>query len=55
LLLSKLAWAGGVSELQQRDVAKLVRHVADIDWEYVERWALEPGVRDAVLALRGRT
>lgn len=44
LILSKLAWSPG-SEMQFRDVVAIVRDVAALDWDYMERWAEELGVR----------
>lgn len=45
LILSKLHWArDSESELQQRDVRKLVESVADLDWPYLRKWAGELGV-----------
>ncbi len=51
LLLSKLVWSGGQSELQLRDVRGLIRHV-EIDWAYVDRWADGLGVAKLVQAIR---
>lgn len=53
LLLSKLVWGRSGSELQRRDVDKLVRHVPSLDWAYVERWAPELRVDAVVRELRG--
>jgi hypothetical protein len=45
LLLAKLEWSEGVSELQLRDCHSLVALNASlIDWPYVERWAADLGV-----------
>ena len=45
LLLAKLEWSEGVSELQLRDCRSLVAlNAARIDWPYVERWAADLGV-----------
>lgn len=52
LLLSKLVWGEGVSELQRRDAEKLVGHVTGLDWAYLERWALELGVADDLARVR---
>jgi hypothetical protein len=52
LLLSKLVWGRGGSEVQARDAKTLVAHVTDLDWAYLERWADELGVADALAALR---
>ena len=45
LILAKLEWSGGTSELQTRDCRNLI--VADrerIDWSYLEGWAGQLGV-----------
>ncbi len=53
LLLSKLVWGRGGSELQARDAKKLVTYnAATLDWPYLERWAKELGVADALASLR---
>jgi hypothetical protein len=40
LILSKLVWAkAGGSELQRRDVRRLLRMAPDLDMAYLERWA----------------
>lgn len=45
LILSKLVWAKqSQSELQQRDVVQLIQSVMDLDWQYLERWAVTLGV-----------
>ena len=45
LLLAKLEWSEGVSELQLRDCRGLVDlNRSSIDWPYVERWAADLGV-----------
>ena len=47
LILSKLIWAKeSQSELQQRDVVQLMQSVKDLDWPYLERWAVTLGVPD---------
>lgn len=47
LILAKLAWSGGTSELQLRDCAQLLRVCAgSIDRAYLERWATRLGVAD---------
>lgn len=55
LILAKLVWSEGTSELQLRDCAALIRiSGAGLDWPYLDRWAatldvtaLLKGVRDA--------
>jgi hypothetical protein len=47
LLLSKLRWAlDGESEMQLKDARNIVLSKQDLDWEYLERWASELGVKD---------
>ena len=53
LLLAKLEWSAGVSELQLRDCANLLRTNADtIDWTYLERFARVLGVTDLLDRVR---
>jgi len=56
LILAKLEWSQGVSELQLRDCANLIRtNAATVDWTYLERYARALDV-DAILArLRAAT
>ncbi len=45
LILAKLVWSEGTSELQLRDCGILIRINRDaIDWGYIERWAGTLGV-----------
>jgi hypothetical protein len=45
LILAKLVWSEGTSELQLRDCGILIRsNRPTIDWPYLERWALVLGV-----------
>lgn len=47
LILAKLVWSAGISELQLRDCAQLLRLGAgSIDRTYLERWANRLGVAD---------
>lgn len=47
LVLAKLVWSAGTSELQLRDCAQLLRvNAATIDRAYLERWAARRGVAD---------
>lgn len=55
LLLSKLVWGRGGSELQARDASKLVAHVEGLDWDYLDRWAGELGVAEALAGVRRRS
>ena len=49
LILSKLVWGeDSHSELQRNDVRQLVEAVEDLDWDYLQAWAGELGVRDAL-------
>ena len=46
LILSKLEWSKeSSSALQQRDVQVLVEAVTDLDWSYLESWAVALGVK----------
>ena len=45
LVLAKLVWSEGTSELQLRDCAQLMRlHAATLDRAYLERWSERLGV-----------
>lgn len=47
LVLAKLVWSEGTSELQLRDCSGLLRiNAADIDRTYLERWAARLDVSD---------
>lgn len=53
LILAKLEWSEGVSELQLRDCANLIRtNAATVDWTYLERNARVLGVEDLLARLR---
>lgn len=53
LVLAKLEWSKGVSELQLRDCRNLVALNRDrIDWPYVERWAAVLGVSATLAQVR---
>lgn len=53
LILAKLEWSAGVSELQLRDCANLMRtNAATIDWTYLERYARVLGVDEILARLR---
>ena len=53
LLLSKLVWAKeGMSELQERDVANLLRSQPNLDWDYIQKWAGYLDVLDILQRLR---
>jgi hypothetical protein len=56
LILAKLEWSSGVSELQLRDCRNLVVANGDtLDWPYLERWAKELGVTDWLAGVRDAT
>ena len=44
LLLAKLEWSQGASELQLRDCRLLIELNPGVDWLYVQRWASTLGV-----------
>ena len=49
LVLAKLEWSSGVSELQLKDCRNLIVANRDIlDWPYLERWARALGVADVL-------
>lgn len=53
LIIAKLEWSDGTSELQLRDVRSLVRLVSDLDWPYLERYAALLGIGARLEAVRG--
>jgi len=53
LVLAKLEWSEGTSELQLRDVRSIVRLVDGLDWTYLERYAGALGIRDRLETIRG--
>ena len=53
LILAKLEWSGGISELQLRDCANLLRTNAPaVNWSYLERYADVLGVEQILARLR---
>jgi hypothetical protein len=52
LLLAKLEWSGGESELQLRDCVALVRDQPDLDADYLERHAPALGVAEILATVR---
>jgi hypothetical protein len=53
LILAKLEWSEGVSELQLRDCRNLLRtNAGTVDWAYLERFARVLGVDDILARLR---
>ena len=53
LVLAKLEWSDGTSELQLRDVRSIIRLTDDLDWAYVERYAAALGISDRLETVRG--
>lgn len=43
-----------VVECGATDAGALVRSNRDLDWEYLERWSAELGVRESIEGMRGR-
>jgi hypothetical protein len=53
LILAKLMWSEGISELQLRDCAILIRLNRDeIDWDYTIRWAAPLGIGELLQQVR---
>ena len=53
LVLSKLVWAkGSRSELQARDVSSIMALQPDLDWPYLNRWAVRLTVAARLAELR---
>ena len=53
LVLAKLDWSEGTSELQLRDCAALLRANPDLDAGYLDRYAGILGVADLLVRVRG--
>jgi hypothetical protein len=53
LVLAKLEWSEGTSELQLRDVGSIIRLSDDLDWAYLERYAAGMGIADRLETVRG--
>ena len=53
LVIAKLEWSQGTSEMQLRDVGSLIRLVEDLDWPYVDRYAVILGLGARLEAIRG--
>jgi len=53
LVLAKLEWSEGTSELQLRDVRSIVRLVEALDWPYLERYAAALAISERLEAVRG--
>lgn len=53
LVVAKLEWSEGVSELQQRDCGQLLRlNAAAVDWPYLQGAAAERGVAELLERVR---
>ena len=53
LIIAKLAWSSGTSELQLRDCRNLIRLNEDvIDWVYLDHWARVQGVEQLLRQVR---
>jgi hypothetical protein len=53
LVLAKLVWSEGTSELQLRDCGTLIRiNATGIDWPYLEQWAPLLGVESLLEGVR---
>lgn len=56
LILAKLDWSAGSSELQLRDCRNLISlNRQTIDWAYLERWAKAIGVSELLETVRSAT
>jgi len=53
LILAKLEWSEGTSELQLRDVRSIIRLVSTLDWAYLERYAALLDISGRLEAIRG--
>jgi hypothetical protein len=53
LVIAKLEWSQGVSELQVRDVRSIIRLVDDLDWTYLEGQAAQLGLAHRLETVRG--
>jgi len=51
LILAKLEWSEGTSELQLRDVRSIIRLMHDLDWAYLERYAAVMGISERLQAI----
>lgn len=55
VVLSKLEWASmGASSRQVEDAAGVLAHAADLDQDYLQRWAVELGVVELLAEARRR-
>ena len=47
LVLSKLVWGKqSRSDLQLRDVCQMISTAPELDWKYMEKWAIVLGIKD---------
>ncbi len=54
LIIAKLSWSdGGASERQARDSASVARIQQDLDWEYIDRFAMQLGIGPLVERIHG--
>jgi hypothetical protein len=53
LIIAKLEWSDGTSELQLRDVRSIIRLVVGLDWGYIERYVALLGIGERLEAVRG--
>ena len=53
LVIAKLEWSEGTSEMHLRDVRSIIRLVDDLDWAYLERHASTLGIGDRLESVRG--
>ncbi|HET7727225.1 MAG TPA: hypothetical protein VFK54_07855 [Candidatus Limnocylindrales bacterium] len=52
LVLAKLEWSEGTSELQLRDVRSIIRLQPALDWAYLEHYAAILGIRELLEGVR---
>ncbi len=52
LVIAKLEWSGGTSELQLRDVRSIIRLAGSLDWPYLVQYAAGLGISDRLEAVR---
>jgi hypothetical protein len=53
LILSKLLWAKEAeSDLQRNDAQAIVESAADLDWPYLDKWAVSLDVADMLDELK---
>ncbi len=54
LVLSKLYWSkDSSSDIQRDDVRSIVQSVQDLDWVYVEKWAVNLEVQELLAEVKG--